>query len=202
MSEDEVKKWEEKARAGILYNDRDLSKILDDMRKALYNKVDGVDVTLSDIGIETSKNWKEGNKLIINESKLKKSIENKYDDVVALFTTESDKEYFEEDSKAERYSESGLSVRLKDIIKDNIRVSTNNAGQKGVLVEKAGLDGLVDTSSDMYERVKDFSDRIDEEMRRFYDKQESYYKQFSAMEAALAKMQSQSDWIAQQLGSL
>ena len=64
------------------------------------------------------------------------------------------------------------------------------------------LDFVVEHSSIsmLDESISDYEDKIYELQRRLADKEESYWKKFSAMEVALNKMNSQSSWISQQLG--
>ena len=39
MTEDQIKKWEEKAKSGMLYHDNTLRKIIDNMRSAITNSI-------------------------------------------------------------------------------------------------------------------------------------------------------------------
>lgn len=203
LTEDEVKLWEDKAKQGILRNDTILSTMLDSMRVALYSSVEGVGLSLSDIGIQTSDQPEDRNKLVIDDTKLKNAIENNYKDVVALFTQDSDQRYLAAGAdQSERYRESGLAERLNDIVNDNIRISGNTSGAKGSLYEKAGIEGVADVSSELYLKLNDYTDRINDLLDAFSDKQEAYYAKFAAMETALAKLNSQSDWLTSQLASM
>lgn len=54
MSDVQIEKWNEKAKQGILYHDKILGKMMDDMREAIYQNVESVDSTyntLMSIGI-------------------------------------------------------------------------------------------------------------------------------------------------------
>lgn len=202
MSEDEIKLWETKAKQGILKNDSLLTTMMDNMRVALYSSVQGVGISLKDIGIETSSNYKDRNKLEIDDTKLKASIENNYKDVVALFSQDSDKSYLDNANQTERYNESGLADRLNDIINDNIRISRDSYGKKGRLVEKAGIDGLADVSSELFNKIYDYAERIDSIMSDFYDKQDFYYEKFAKMESVMSSLNNQSNWLQSQLAAM
>ncbi|GAU75646.1 flagellar hook-associated protein FliD [Fusibacter sp. 3D3] len=203
MSEDEIKLWENKAKQGILKNDNILSTMLDSMRVALYSKVEGVGLSLSDIGIETSDDYKDKNKLVIDDTKLKSAIENNYKDVVALFSKDSDQGYLLSGAdQSKRYKESGLAERLNDIVNNNIRITRDSSGAKGSLVEKAGIDGVADVTSELYLKLYDYAKKIDDMLDVFSDKQEAYYAKFARMETALSKLNSQSNWLTSQLASM
>lgn len=57
MTEEQIKKWNEKAKSGLLYNNSQVRTLVSDMREALYTPVDAVDSkynSLSAIGITTT----------------------------------------------------------------------------------------------------------------------------------------------------
>jgi len=89
MTEEEVEKWEEKAKTGILRNDSILSKIMSEMRTALIDTVEGIGINLSSIGI-ASKSYEDKGKLTINEDKLREAIRNKPDEAKNLFIQRSE----------------------------------------------------------------------------------------------------------------
>ncbi len=201
LSEEEIERWEDKAKSGLLRNDSVLSKMLTDMRISLYESVEGVGLTLADIGIQTTDNYKEGGKLVIDDEKLTEALENSYDDVVSLFTNESDKEYLDTDNLSERYQENGLAYRLYDIMQNNVRITRDSSGSKGTLLEKAGIDGdTSNTNNLLSEQIVDLELRIDDLWDNYYDQEERYYIMFGNMEAALSEMQSQSSSLMAQLG--
>lgn len=95
MTEEEVKQWENKIKDSVLRRDSTLSKLTTDMRVALSEsiEVDGTKYSLSNIGISTSSNWKEGGKLYIDESKLDKLLEEDPDKVVDILTKAGERLY-------------------------------------------------------------------------------------------------------------
>lgn len=207
MTEDEIKLWESKAKEGILRSDTILGPMLDTMRVALYSSVQDVGLSLSDIGIQTSKTPTDGNKLTVDDVTLKAAIKDNYKDVVALFTNDSDRLYLEdadstyEVAKAtrdERYKESGLAERLNDIVNDNIRLTHG----KGALVKRAGMEGVVDKESVLYKKLYDYAKEIDDLLDKFSEKETTYYNQFARMETALSTMNSQANWLQSQLSAM
>ena len=203
MNEDDIKRWEEKAKSGSLRNDSILNNIINKMRLAVSNEVDGVSGTLASIGIKTG-DYRDKGKLIIDETKLKEAIKNSPDKVVDLFTKESDKAYSPDmnfTDRTERDKENGIVNRLYDIIQDNIRTTRDSNGKKGYLLEKAGITGdITEFNNIIGNEIEDKDDLINKLLDKLYAKEDSYYKKFSAMETALNKMNSQSSWMAQQFG--
>lgn len=201
LSEDEIERWEDNAKLGILRNDSILESMLTSMRTALYESVDDVNITLSDIGIETSSDYKAGGQLVLDEEALTEALDSNYEDVVKLFTQESDKAYLDSDNVTERYEENGLAYRIYDILQNNIRITRDSNGYKGTLLEKAGIENdLTFSDNSLSEMITKYEDRISDLWDDFYDKEESYYITFGRMEAALSEMQAQSNSLASQLG--
>mgnify|MGYP001180975763 FL=1 len=205
MTEDEIKKWEAKAKTGLLRNDSILQNIVLNMRRALYDSVEGVSISLTSIGISTG-NYTQKGKLIIDETKLREAIQNNPDEVMNLFSKQS-KSYSSNSrtlSTAERqvrYKEEGLAYRLYDIIEDNISTYRDRNGNKGLLLQKAGMIGDASEFSNVfYNEIKDYEDRIYELNQRLLKKENAYYTKFAALESALSKLNSQSSWLATQLG--
>lgn len=57
MKEEQIEKWEEKAKAGLLYHDQTLYKVISDMRSAITERVQGIDSdynTIFALGISTT----------------------------------------------------------------------------------------------------------------------------------------------------
>ncbi|HHW32023.1 MAG TPA: flagellar filament capping protein FliD [Clostridiaceae bacterium] len=201
MSEDEIKKWEEKAKTGLLRNDPILQNILYGMRRALTEKVEGVGITLSSIGITTG-SYTEKGKLKIDETKLKEAIKNDIDSVMNLFSKKSSIDSnidITSEERAIRYKEEGLAYRLFDIIEDNIRTFRDKNNKKGLLLEKAGIEGdTTEFTSLLYKEIRDYENRIAELNIKLIEKENNYYKKFTALERAIAQMNSQSNWLAMQ----
>lgn len=205
FSEDDLKSWEEKAKTGLLRNDSILSKIATDMRKAIYDSVSGVSGILSDVGISTGI-YKDKGKLTINEDKLRDAITNNSDKLESLFVKKSDthslySRTLTSTERTTRYNEEGFINRIYDIIEDNTSILLDSDGNKGILLQKAGIDSDSSSfNSSLFKEITDYNTRIYEMTERLYDKEDSYYKRFSAMEAAINKMNSQSSWLSSQMG--
>ncbi|WP_273483044.1 flagellar filament capping protein FliD [Desulforamulus ruminis] len=201
MSEDEIKLWEEKAKSGLLRSDSLLEQALDDFRSTLYAKVEGVDISLYDIGITTSNAWTDNGKLVIDEEKLKQAIQDMPDKVTQLFTQESEIPYDSSD-RSTRFKQQGIAQRMFDVIEDNIRTTRDSMGNKGALLVKAGMENdTTDQENVISEQMKEQNKRLEALLEKLQDKEDYYYQMFSAMEVAIQNLNSQSAWLAQQFGS-
>ena len=206
MSEKEIELWEEKAKSGLLRRDPLLEGLLMEMRRALYDAVG--ETHLTEIGIETSNNYRDNGKLVLKGggSTLKAALAEDPEKIIELFTRTSDIAYspnLTAAERAERYAESGLAHRLSDILNDNIRTTRDSSGCKGALLERAGIAGDISEFDNYYDRqildVNKSIDRLNEMLTR---KEEQLYLKFAAMEKALQQLYSQSDWLITQMSML
>ncbi len=112
LSEEEIELWEDKAKSGLLQSDSTLQSIANAMRTAIYEPIDGVGISMADIGITTSSNYLDRGKLTIDETKLKEALAQRPNEVVELFTKESATDYDEWTERATRTSENGIASRF------------------------------------------------------------------------------------------
>lgn len=202
MSEDDIKLWEEKAKTGLLRNDPILQNIVYNMRKALSDSVSGVSLNLSSIGITTG-SYEEKGKLIIDEAKLKAAIQDNPDGVMNLFCKKSsvdDNINLTSDQRDKRYSEEGLAYRLFDIIEDNIRTRRDNNNRKGLLLEKAGIEGdFSEIQNEIWREIRDYDNDIEELQKKLINKENAYYEKYARLETILSRMIAQSNYLMSQL---
>lgn len=207
MTEEEVEKWEEKAKTGILRNDSILSKIMSEMRMALIDTVEGIGINLSSIGI-SSKSYEDKGKLTINEDKLREAVRNKPDEVKNLFIqrSESVPNYTRDLTPSERSTrnkEQGLLFRISDIVENYISTFRDKDGKKGILLEKAGIEGdLSEFESSLAKSISSYDEKINEFLEKLAYKEEKYYIQFSQLETYMNRMNQQMDWLTAQLTSM
>lgn len=201
LSDEEVKMWDEKAKSGLLRNEPILSKMLTDMRRAFSDAVGGAQIRLDTIGITTG-SYSDRGRLRIDESKLKEALRTRGDEVAELFTAAADKAYSPHLTSLERstrYSQAGLAHRLSDIIEDNTRIIRDRNGKKGLLLEKAGIKGdATEFKNSLEDEIARINARIDRANETLVRKEDRYWRQFTALEKAISRMNSQSEWLAQQ----
>ena len=188
MSEDEITKWEEKAKQGVLYNDSTVSTVMSQMRSAHYTSVtldDGSKFGIYNLGIKTSSEWSEHGKLQIDENAFDKAFENNEDAIIKLFTD----------------SDTGMMKKLNSVIDGAVK-SSGAANTRGTLVRKAGkADSSVTTDSTIYKEMVKMQDRLKELQDRYDTKEEYWWKVFTNMETAMADLNSQTSYISSYLGT-
>lgn len=184
MSEDEIKKWEEKAQSGILKGESIVSNGLYNMRSSWYSKVDNDQgfSSITQIGITTSERYLDGGKLEIDEDKLRKAISDDAEGVQALFSKSSDD------------GDRGIINRLDDQINQISKNINNRAGKvKGT------------TTLDNYalgKRMKAIDQRISDFEVRLKKVEDRYWNQFTQMEKAIQRMNDQSAQLLSQFGGM
>ena len=178
LTEDQIEKWEEKARSGTLRNDSIISSVLNKMRSDLGSAVGGVSGanTLDKIGISFSSNYLEYGKLVIDETKLREAISSDPNQVYELFAADGTKD-----------SEKGLARRLTSAID----------GARQQIISKAGSDGSVVNNTFTLGRLLDgYDTQITNFESRLEALETRYWKQFTAMETAIQKANSQSSYLS------
>lgn len=187
MDEDEIKKWEDKAKQGVLYNDSTVSRIMSQLRSVLYGTVtldDGSKFGIFNMGIKTSDEYKDHGKLKIDEDAFDKAFEKNSDAIVKLFTD----------------STNGVMAKFNKVMDGAVK-STGKAETRGTLVQKAGkANSSVTTDSYIYKQMMRLQDRIKDLQRRYDDKEEYWWKVFTNMESAMSDLNSQTSYISQYLG--
>lgn len=183
MSEDEIEKWEKKAQTGLLRNDPILTNGLYSMRSTFMDAVGGLgDATinsLAEIGITTSSTTSDGGKLIINEDKLRAAIEKNADQVASIFTksgtAKDPKKGITEDTR-------GIAQRLREELK----------GFTGSIEKKAGKASSTNQNYTIGKRLDEVKNRIDAWVEKLKNIESRYWRQFTAMETAINKANTQS----------
>ena len=187
MSESAIKDWEEKAKAGILFGDRDLSSLYSRLTSAvsMYGQ-DGADLKAAGITVSYSEGL---STLSFDEKTLRETLDSDPDRVRDIFTKSKD---------------SGAATNgLMAAIKDPLEVFGGTTGAtKGILVEKAGSP-LAPTS--IYQNyIQKQLNNLDTQIKKWQDKmsdQVDYYtSQFSKLEQLIAQMNSQSSALSQMMG--
>jgi flagellar hook-associated protein 2 len=198
MKENDIKLWEEKAKSGLLQNDSTIENFLSEMRYSLSSAVKNPEVStkfdsLKEIGLDFSTNYYDHGKIVLDEAKLKGVLETNLEDVKKLFTIKDSNTTEINATTKDRtvHDKSGYAWRIYERL--NVAISQ--------LGELAGSpDSKVDTQSFMAKQISDLEKNISREQEKINAYEERLWRQFTEMEKALSKMNSQSMWLAQQLG--
>jgi flagellar hook-associated protein 2 len=169
MKENEIEQWEEKSKSGTLRTDSTISSMLTQMRTALMGTLDGK--TLKSLGITTSNDYSANGKLVINEEDLKKAISQDPNKVHEIFSKDGTK-----------VEEQGFARRLRTIV---------DKTQKSI-AQRAGKVGDVNDTFSLGRSLKDMNNQIERFEERLKMMENRYWKQFTAMETAINRANSQS----------
>ena len=185
MSEKEVEKWEQKIKDSVLRRDSTLSTVSSALKEIMMGgvEVNGKKMYLSDFGIETLGYWNaadnEKNAYHINGDEDDEFTKNNTDKLRAAIANDPDSvvAFF-----------TGLSKSLW--------------GKVNTLMTKTDYSSSFTVYEDV--RMKEEYDAYSEKIKKQEDKitalEDKWYKKFSAMETALAKMQSNQSAVTSLLG--
>lgn len=196
MSESEIEKWNTKAKTGLLASDSTLKSMLTSIRSALMSSV--ADLNFSSIGITTG-TYDEKGKLYISEDKLKEAIQSDPEAIANLFaqssTTHSGTSTVRSlnaSQRSVRYSEEGLGYRIYDILSDYVSTLRDNSGNKGKLLEKAGIENdTTESDNSLSDQLAELQKRIAKEEERLEALSERLYSQYTSLETYISTMNSQ-----------
>lgn len=200
MSEQEIKLWEENAQKGLLRREPALENMLRNMRQALFGMVGSLHLT--QIGIEGSRNhWEQGRLILQNNGDtLRAAIAADPAKVSDLFSRASAIPYGDSARRSERWAESGLAHRLSDILNDNIRITRDGGGQRGILLERAGMEGdTTQFNNQLSRQIGELDRRIERANEQLLRREDQLFRRFTAMERVLQQLHAQGDWLTMQL---
>lgn len=169
MNEKDIELWDEKAKSGTLRRDPTISSMLTQMRTALMGSVGGE--TLKSLGITTSNDYTANGKLVINETELKKAISDDPNKVHEMFSKDG-----------ATVAEQGFARKLRTIV-DKTQTS---------IAQRAGKTGAVNDTFSLGRSLKEMNSQIERFEGRLKMMESRYWKQFTAMETAISRANSQS----------
>ncbi|WP_077624781.1 flagellar hook-associated protein 2 [Sediminibacillus massiliensis] len=180
MSDKQIEQWEERAKSGLLRGDNMLSSGLVSMRQSWYGQIDNESSFshLSNIGIETSPNYMDGGKLIVDEEDLRTALREDPQSVYKLFSNDVEG------------SGRGIINRLEDSM----------AGTMDRIQERAGKGTQTLEQYTLGKQLKDIDTRIDRFQDKLVQTENRYWRQFTEMEKAIQRMNQQSMYLMNQFG--
>jgi len=183
MTADQVKEWEKKAKTGILTSDPTLNSIAGKLRSMIY--APGVEggIALYNIGI-TSAGLQQNGKLQIDEAVLKEALLTKGSDVKDLFSATS-----------------GIAAKMDTIITSAVETK-GPQGSRGTLIEIAGITlHSSDTENYITKSIALSAKTLVQLNTRLKSEEARYWSQFTAMESAISRLNTQSAMLTQQYSS-
>ena len=183
MTDEQIEKWEKKAKEGILFGDDLLRELSSDLR---FVTMGSLMSKLESIGISEVSDYTANGKLTIDENKLKNALETDPDKVAKIFTS-TDK------------SQPGLMTNMKKITDSYAKTL---GSPKGSLIQRAGSESsaLSLTDNEIYKELKDIDDLISQLQTRLKSEQDRYISQFTRLETVIAQMNSQSSYLSSMSG--
>lgn len=184
MSDDEVDKWNTKIKDSLLRRDSTLNSLISTLKTDMMGTVtasNGKTYSLANLGITTSsKNYSEGGLLHIKGDE---------DDDEFADSTNTFMQMLEEDPDTVKEVLSGLASNLYDSLNKKMGTTTLSSALTFY------------NDKEMASQLSDYKKEISDWESKLSDMEEKYYSQFSAMETALAKIQSQQNTLSSYLGS-
>lgn len=182
MSDDDIKLWEDKIKASLLRSDSSLGTIRNAMKSAMMTQVtyNGKKYSLASFGISTSRDYTEGGQYHIYGD----SEDSTYAD-----KTDKLKKALDEDPDTVVNVLSGIFGNLRKTMSDKMAGSKVSSTQTFYSDIK------------MKDDIKDYEKQIKQWETKLADMEDAYYRKFTAMETALAKLQSQQSSLSGLLGS-
>ena len=178
MTKEQVDKWNEKAKSGLLYRDEYLRSIISDMRDAVTNRVGSVSGrynSLASLGI-TSKDQK--GHLQIDETKLKNAIAAEPDAVQRLIS---------HDDPDGDYNNSGVANRLYTKLAGRLKSLENHAGRTADKTE---------INSELGKLIQNYQKKMSDFKQLMTSFENNLYKKYNAMEVAISRLSAQFNFFA------
>lgn len=181
LKESEVDAWTKKAKSGLLKNNDIISTVLSEMRAVITAQLG----PLSTMGITTG-NYLENGKLVIqDEAKLKNALSANPQLAIDLF------------QGPENASNSGILDKLADKVSSALDKISERAGTNRFSMD---LSSKFKEESVMGKKLRDYNSRILLMQRNLANTEDRYYRQFTAMETAMTKLNAQSSNLLSSLG--
>lgn len=196
MTEEQIEKWEEKAKEGLLFADTQLRSLHDALR-FVFNPGGEAGAKLRAMGIEPTGNYKDGGKIKLDESKLKAALESDAEGVKDAFTALA-----EENAQGgimNSSSKGGVITQLKGVMD---RFASTSITKPGILVARAGspsspnsmLKNALKTEMDSIDKILK---NLDVKLKKEIDR---YNSQFTQLETLISQMNAQSGQLAGLMG--
>ena len=189
MSESAIQKYEEKAKQGILFADRDLSALYDKLR-SVFTPGGADESLLRQMGIGLNYSSADGSAAItLDEGKLRAMLDSDPDAVADIFTR----------SARSGSGSDGIMQQLKTHL--DVYGSTTGA-TKGILVQQAGtpLSSLTLMNNNWQKQIDNISNDIEKWQDKLTAQVDKYTSMFSKLETLIYQMNSQSSTLAGLMG--
>lgn len=178
MSEDEIKNWESKAKEGILRNDSEMRRFMDEIQSTIFGTLEGSGVSLAEMGIKSNSDYNKKNQLSFDPDTYSKTLEEKGDLVYSTL------------SKGVN-GEKSLFDKLKDTFYKYGGSSTS------IFASKAGMGAGSENNNTFSKEIKKQESNIKNLIQKMQAREKQLYSKFASLEASLNKYNSQMSYFMQ-----
>ncbi len=182
MSDDEVEKWNDKIKSSLLRRDSTLNTLVSSFRQNMmgaYTASDGKRYSLSSIGITTSTDYTEGGLLHIQGDE---------DDTEFADSTNKLEKMINDDPDLVMEIINGLAGNLYSDLQKKMQSTTMSSALTFY------------NDKEMNSQLSDYKKKISEWETKLAAMENRYYAQFTAMEKAMASLNSQQNYFSSLLG--
>lgn len=170
MTESQIEKWNEKAKGGILRHDSDLENLISNLRNAFFSAAGGTGKSSAAIGISAGNYYgPDKGLLVLDTEALSAALKTNPEEVISVFIA---------GSSSSASPDQGLVYKLKSSLSSYQKTVTDSVSNTEDKIDGIGLE------------IVELEDRLDTLAAK-------YYQKFSAMETALASLNSQASYISQ-----
>lgn len=178
MTDDEIEKWETKIKSSLLRRDSTLNGVITSFRSNMmgtYKASNGKTYSLANLGISTSTDYKEGGLLHIRGDE---------DDDVYADETNKLQQLLDEDPDVVMEVLNGLTTNLYEDLKKKMSTSSTSSSMTFY------------NDKEMNSQLSRYQKDIAKWTVKLNKMEDKYYSQFTAMEKAMASLQSQQSAIS------
>lgn len=184
MKEEQITKWEEKAQKGLLYHDKTLGKIINEMRESISTPIENGGKYNSAYAIGISTTGLKG-QLTLNEDKLRAALADDSDAVYNVFAKLDTSQKDKTGAVVDNPEGNGIAQRLGDIL----TTATKN------IKSRAGSTADVTEDSDLNTLLRQLQTKMSNFKKMMSSFETALYKKYDNMESTLAKLGTQLNFI-------
>jgi flagellar hook-associated protein 2 len=187
MTEEEIEKWNKKAKAGIIYNDTEVQDFAYELHGMMTDILQGgISYSdLQDIGITLSSDHADGGQLTFDEDKFRAAMESDPEKVQNIMCGSD--------------SNTGFGSTINSQFTPYAtRYASRNGNTYGRLIEVAGSEKITSTknTNQIYKTIQDLNSQKDRWDLKLEKEEDRYIKQFANLETLINQMNSQASYLS------
>lgn len=207
MTTAQVTAWNTKVQQGELSGDDELTSLQSEMRTAFSDSIKGSGLTMASLGLSTSDDYTQGGTLTLDTTKLTAALQKNPNAVINVLTQTSTSYPYKLQSSLTtaqyqtKYSEEGIFQRLNDIVTKYAGTATDASGNRGLLLNKAGLSTDITDTSTLGKTLKTEATSVTDYKTQITNDKTKYTTQYTALQTALSNLSTQQSYVTSMLSS-